>query len=188
MSILHPHCPSPSKHTSHSVEDHHEHSLVTTTSPIPSATNNTEHDILASASTSSPSPTLKRATTSTFHIYLPPSTHNLAQTYIQQTYPHSHPPKRTTHTPHATIPFKLIHLHYLRSTLHKSYHISLPDPIIYHYHYLTCQLRKVQHNYSIQLHTCQHTFILTRPSRLNDDHTTPQHSTFILIIHILISS
>ena len=74
-----------------------------------------------------------------FHFTLPHSTHNLAQTHIRDTYDR----KYTTRIPHTALPLRLIHLHYLHNALHTIYHTPTPDTIMYHYLYLTCQLRSV---------------------------------------------
>ena len=140
------------------------------------------HNIPASNTPSIPSPTPEHSTGTTFHNNLPPSTHTQAQTYLRHTYSRSHPQKQTTHILHATLPLKLINLQYLCNTLHTYCHTHIPDHVIYHYMYFTCQIRIVQHKYSLRLHSRQHTFLITRHSRLNDNHNTllglyPKHPT-----------
>ena len=175
MQSLHSFRSSPSKHTGHPVETikniprlsspTQQHSPLTT----PKVTSTTSlQNISSSRSFSNPSPSLEYATTTTYYISLPHSTHNLAQTHIRQIYSRSQPPKQTTYISHATFPLKFIHLLYLYNALHIPCPIPIPDEIIYHYLHLTYQLRKTQHKHSLQLHTRQHTYLLTRTSESSD--------------------
>ena len=123
-------------------------------------------------------PTNPPSTSPTFSIVLSPDTHNLAQTHIRDTYARTQHPKHTTHIPHATLPLRLIHLHYLRTALHTPIQTTMPDPIIYHYLYLVCQLPTLQHSSSLHFHTNDHTYLLTRTS----SHATP-NDTFHLFPH-----
>ena len=50
----------------------------------------------------------------------------------------------------------LIHLQQLRNAIHTHRHTTIIDPIIYHYLYLTYQLRSVHPSQSLQLFTPQH--------------------------------
>ena len=93
---------------------------------------------------SSQSPNLARITSDIFNIFLPPTAHNLTQTPLRDAYDQTQPPKYTTYIPHVKIPFGLVYLHYLRNPLHTPCHTPIPDPILYHYLYLTHQLRTVQ--------------------------------------------
>ena len=141
------------KHPSHPVGNHHEyspprppiqyHPLLTTpnnTSTTSSQNTLTLHPL------STQSPICDSYPTISFHISLPPSTYKLAQTHCRQTYTRSQSPKQTTYISHATISLKLVHLHYLRNTFHTACRTYIPEPNIYHYLHITCQLRIVHHN------------------------------------------
>ena len=101
--------------------------------------------------------------------------------HLRDTYDWSQHPKYNTQNPYVTLTRRLIHLHYFLNALNISCHTTTPGPILYNFLYLIWKLRTVQHNYSLQLHTCHHAFLLARTLRFSNNHTStpilyPHHS------------